>query len=101
MYIYIYVYIYVYTYVYTYIYHRAICFAGGAHTRAMLAREPTQQPAPAFSDPRVVARCQRLGKGGCLQALSSGEKDGSGGPESGADVSKVITMPVFERGSAS
>jgi hypothetical protein len=46
----------------------------------MLAREPTQ-PAPAFSDPRAVAKCQRLGKGGCLQALSSGEKDGSGGPE--------------------
>ena len=46
----------------------------------MLAREPTQ-PAPAFSDPRAVAKCQRLGKGGCLQALSSGEKDDSGGPE--------------------
>ena len=46
----------------------------------MLAREPTQ-PAPAFSDPRAVAKCQRPGKGGCLQALSSGEKDGSGGPE--------------------
>jgi len=46
----------------------------------MLAREPTQ-PAPAFSDPRAVAKCQRLGKGGCLQALSSSEKDGSGGPE--------------------
>jgi len=28
-----------------------------------------------------VAKCQRLGKGGCLQALSSGEKDGSRGPE--------------------
>jgi len=28
-----------------------------------------------------VAKCQRPGKGGCLQALSSGEKDGSGGPE--------------------
>jgi len=46
----------------------------------MLTREPTQ-PALAFFDPRAVAKCQRLGKGGCLQALSSGEKDGSGGPE--------------------
>jgi len=34
-----------------------------------------------ISDPRAVAKCQRPGKGGCLQALSSGEKDGSGGPE--------------------
>ena len=35
--------------------------AGGAHThtRAMLARESTQ-PAPAFSDPRAMAMCQRL-----------------------------------------
>jgi len=62
----------------------------------MLAREPTQ-PAPAFSDPRVMAKCQRLGKGGCLQALSSGAV----GQKSGAAVSKVTTMPVFERGSAS
>jgi len=61
----------------------------------MLAREPTQ-PASAFSDPRAMAKCQRLGKGGCLQALSSGAV----GHKSGAAVSKVTTMPVSERGSA-
>ena len=67
----------------------------------MLVREPTQ-PAPAFSNPRAMAKCQRLGKGGCLQALSSGEKDGTAvGQKSGAAVSKTTTMPVSERGSAS
>ena len=56
----------------------------------MLAREPTQT-APALSDPRAMAQCQRL----------SGEnKDGSGGPEDRGAVSNVTTIPIFLRVSA-
>jgi len=67
----------------------------------MLAREPTQ-PATAFSDLRAVAKCQRLwAKAAVCRRSAWARRTAAVGQKSGAAVSKVTTMPVFERESAS